>query len=475
MIDEIVLISELIMNSEFAKRVLPYLKIEYFESIENKHIFSIIKKHVYKYHKLPSLTAIAVMVDSLDNVNETVYENIMENLEEMKTHKPEQDPLQWYIDEAEKFCLIRSVQVALDKSLDIALNIKEGQEKKIYGIKSLIDDSLTVNFDKEIGIEYFNDKDIEKRWESYTEKKIKYKTHLNKINYLTGGGFEPKKIHVFFGDTHVGKTMTLSSLTAGFLKSGYDVLYVTLEMSKEDISRLIDANYTDIKINEISEQPKDAFLKKIHQMREKTKGRLFVHEFPTGNAGTNNIRALLDELKHKKRFTPQIIVVDYINLMLCDRYSDGNSYTLVKGISEELRGLAVEGSYCVVSATQTNRGGAKSSDINMTDTAESYGLPQTVDLLIAMMTSDTLREENILIMKSLKNRLFGIIGYKFPVKTHFEYAKLINCDKEHENLIKNQEQTKSLMERSSNIDKLKKLKVNIDNSKQNVDTSDVFD
>ena len=473
MLDEKVLLSELTSNKEYAKKVLPHLKTEYFESVENQHIFSIIKKHVLKYRKLPSLTAIAVMVDSLNNVNETIYANIMENLEEMKTHKSGEDSLEWFIDETEKFCLFRSVQVALDKSIDISLNIKDGEERKIYSIKNVIDDALKVNFNRDIGIEYFNDKDIEERWNSYNEKKIKYKTHIKKLNWLTGGGFEPKKLHVFFGDTHVGKTMTLASLAAGFISNGYNVLYVTLEMSKEDISKLIDANYTDIKINDIATQDKSTYIKKIKEMKQKTNGRLFVHEFPTGNAGTNHIRVLLEDLRYKKNFIPHIIIVDYINLMRCDRYSDGNSYTLVKGISEELRGLGVEGEYCVVSATQTNRGGAKSSDIDMTDTAESYGLPQTVDLLIGMMSSDTLKEENLLIWKSLKNRLYGIVNYRFPVRTMFEYARLIDCDKDHDEILQNQEQTKNLMEKSANLDKLKKLKVNINNNKNAAE--DLFD
>lgn len=268
-------------------------------------------------------------------------------------------------------------------------------------------------------------------------------------------------------------TMTLSALTAGFVKSGKDVLYITLEMSQENISKLIDANYLNNKINDITEIDCNKFKTELIKLKNKNVGRLFVTEFPTGNASVNNFRSLLDDLKYKKEFIPKIIIVDYINIMKSDRYSDSNLYVTVKGITEELRGLAVEGPYCIVSATQTNRTGAQSSDISMTDTAESYGLPQTVDLLIGMMTSDDLKEENLLIWKSLKNRIAGIVGYRFPVKTRFDFAQLVDCDREYNDLVKGEdEKMKNVMSKMKNRDKLKQLKVNIKKAKEINDDSD---
>jgi len=260
-------------------------------------------------------------------------------------------------------------------------------------------------------------------------------------------------------------TMTLSSLAAGFVNNGHDTLYITLEMAEEKIARLIDANLMDIKINEVQDMDRDDFVNHYRDRKNKKGGRLFVREFPTTTAGTSIFRALLDDLKYKKEFEPKIIIVDYINIMKCDRFSDSNSYTMVKSITEELRGLAVDGNYCIVSATQTNRAGAQNSDIDMTDTAESYGLPQTVDLLIGLLSSDILREKNLLIMKSLKNRLNGIVGYKFPVKTNFEYAQTFDCDPDHEFIVQNGDDNKDKLEKERIKDKLSSFKVN--NNKDN--------
>jgi hypothetical protein len=257
--------------------------------------------------------------------------------------------------------------------------------------------------------------------------------------------------------------MTLASLAAGFVLSGHDVLYISLEMSEEKISALIDAHMLDIRINELRDYPDDDFIERFRSMDKTGYGRLFIKEYPTTTAGSSAFRSLLSELNHKKGFKPKILLLDYINIAKCDRYTDGNSYTMVKGITEEFRGLIVEGGYVGISATQTNRQGAQSSDLDMTDTAESYGLPQTADLLIAMMTSDTLREENLLIWKSLKNRLSGVVGVKFPVKTNFEYAKLLDCDPQHEDIIQNDAKNKIVLAKEKMKAKLRSLQVNKDN------------
>ena len=466
---EHVILAELIKNKQYMKKVIPYILPEYFDDYIDQTIFKITRSYIAKYKNLPSYSAIAVAVNNMDNLNEAAYEKIINKIESLKSYN-ELNEFDWLVDETERFCQTKALENAVVKASEI---LENKDRSKFYSIKSSIEDALKVNFNRTIGIEYFAEKDIKERWDYYNEKKKKFKTHLSKLNYATGGGFEEKKLHVFFGDTHVGKTMTLTSLAAGFVKNGYDVLYVSLEMSREDICKLIDANYTDIQINELVTLGKDTYTKRLYDLKSKGVGRLFVEEFPTGNAGTNNIRALLDDLKYKKNFNPQIIIIDYLNLMRCDRYSEGNSYTLVKGVSEEVRGLGVEGKYCMISATQTNRQGAKSSDIEMTDTAESYGLPQTVDLLVSLNSSKTLKEQNILIFKVNKNRLFGITDYKFPVTTNFEYARLLDSDSAFDDMVTNKEKIKTAMEKSSNKDKFKQLIVNTKETKES-SIEDIF-
>jgi len=449
---ESIILSELFKNESYMKRVLPFLNADYFDSSADKYVFKAIKAFVYKYKKTPTFSVVASAMEKKRDLNEDLFANIGVRLNELQEYNEKND-LTWLIDSTEEFCQIKAFENAIVKCADI---IENGGNR--YSAKEIVEEALKINFNREIGIDFFSTKGIEDRFNFYNRIAIKYKTHIKKLNDLTGGGFEEKCLHVFMGDTHIGKTMTMSALAAGFIRRGYDVLYITLEMSEEKIGKLIDANLLDIKINEVQDLSKKEF---INFHRKITKhGRLFIKEYATTTAGVSIFRALLDDLKYKKEFKPQIIIVDYINIMRCDRYTDGNSYTLVKAISEELRGLAVEGKYCIVSASQINREGAKSSDIEMTDTAESYGLPQTVDLLIALMSSDILREQNLMIMKSLKNRLAGIVGYKFVTKTNFDYAQLFDCDPEHENIVQNDSKNKIIEEKERMKNKLKGMKVN---------------
>ena len=267
--------------------------------------------------------------------------------------------------------------------------------------------------------------------------------------------------------------MALVSIAKGYVQRGYDVLYVTLEMAEEKIASRIEANILNVEINDIGEMDERKFKSNLIAAKQKGYGRLMVKEFPTSGAGVSHIRRLLDELKLKKRFVPQIIVVDYINIMKSDRFNDSNLYITIKAIAEELRGLAVEGKYAILTATQTNRAGAESSDISMTDVAESYGLPQTVDCLIAIMSPDQLEENNIQLWKSLKNRLAGIVGWKWPIKTEFEFGRIKDLDTEAESAcgIINSEKTQTLVNKIRNKKKLSKIKVNIDES----DLSDLDD
>lgn len=451
---EIVILSELFQNKKFLKKAIPYLKKKYFESTEDKHIYSAVRKFIYKYRKAPTISAILTILQNETNINENVYSNIVDRIEEIQSFG-EKNEYEWLVDITEEFCRKRAFELALEECADIS-----DQGGNIFKARELITDALKVSFDHHLGINFFDMKDVKERYDNYNEKSVKFKTHIDKLNQITGGGFEEKALHIFLADTHVGKTMTMCALAAGFVRNGYDVLYITLEMAEKKIAKLIDANFLDIKINDMGDVPEKDYIKSFKELSKQKFGTLYIREYPTTTAGSNEFRSLLDDLKHQKDFIPEIILVDYLNIAKCDRYSEGNSYTLVKGTAEELRGLGSEGSYCMISAAQTNRDGAKSSDISMTDTAESYGLPQTADLLIGLMTSEELREQNLIVGKSLKNRLTGIIGYKFPLKTQFDYAKLLDCDPEHEDMIHN-DQKNTLMDKKQEMKaKLQALIVN---------------
>jgi replicative DNA helicase len=454
---ESIIFSEMMRNDQFFVKVVPHLKKEYFDLAEDRAIFNVIGAFYSKYVKRPTFAAVATIVDRKRDMNEELFSNIMDRLEEIKSYDEDND-LEWLVDETEEFCKRKAFENAIISAADI---LESGGNR--YAAKEMVDEALKVNFDRHLGIDFFDSQHIKNRFELYNRKNRKFKTHLDKLNYLTGGGFEEKALHVFLGDTHSGKTMTLSSLAAGFVRNGYDVLYITLEMAEEKIARLIDANFIDIKINDVADEDPESFHDRLVQAGKECPGRLFVREYPTTTAGVSTFRSLLDDYKYKMEFEPQIVIVDYINIMKCDRYSEGNSYTLVKGIAEELRGLAVEKKYCIVSATQTNREGGQSSDISFRDTAESYGLPQTVDLLVGMMTSETLRERNLLVWKSMKNRLAGVLDYKFPVKTQFAYAKILDCDPEHENIITNDQKNVLAEKKERQKEKLRKLAGKVNN------------
>ena len=457
---ELIILSELIRDEKYMRTVLPYLKPDYFDSNGDKIIFKVIHGFIQRYGKPPTTSAIATIVDRKRDINEGVFGEVAERLQEINEFSDKNDP-DWLVDSTEEFCQTKAFENAILESAEL---LENGGSR--YLAKDLVDDALRVSFNRSIGIEYFSDEGIRKRADYYKRKTVKFRTNIDKLNTITNGGLEEKALHVFLGDTHAGKTMTLASLAAGFVISGVDVLYITLEMSEEKIAALIDAHMLDIKINSLKDVPDDDFVDKFRTMDKSAYGRLFIKEYPTTTAGCATFRALLEELKYKKQFVPKVIVVDYINIAKCDRYTQENSYTLVKGTTEELRGLMVEGNYVGISATQTNRQGAQSSDLDMTDTAESYGLPQTVDLLIAMHTSDTLRDQNLLIWKSLKNRLAGIVGAKFPVKTSFEYARLLDADPEHENIVQNDTKNKVLLAKEKMKARLRSLQVNSNNSKE---------
>lgn len=469
--DQLVL-KELIENKNYCRKAIPYLYSELFSRYEDQLIYRGIKQHIVKYKNLPTYTTLKLFFSNLTSINEDSFENIQNRINEIENEKSEEHDLTWLIDETENWCVNRAFSNALIKSVEITKDPSKNKGEAI----DLMKKALTISFNPTIGIEFYNEDDIDERYEKYHEKRVKFPTHLKQLNWLTGGGLSPKTLSVLLGGTHSGKTNAMISLAMGLMENGVDVLYVTLEMSKEEITKRMDANSLNVPINDIDQVSKTNFKGGLMKKNKKTNGRLIVEEFPTSTANVDHIRALLEDLNIKKDFRPQVIFVDYINIMQSARFNEGNSYTLIKSISEELRGLAVEGEYALVSATQTNKDGQKSSNPDMADTAESFGLPVTVDLYIAIISNDDLIEQKIQLWKCLKNRLTGIINKVIPIRTEFQYARLSDMTRdevENRGLEDIQGLSGTLLKKEESKELIKGIKVNnIKKDIENLSTED---
>ena len=448
----------MVENPLFSGRVIPYIKDDYFDEFEDKTLFKIIRAYVGKYHKVPSYNVIRVAISKSDKFSEDQFENLMARVKDIEKQKKETYHDDWLLDETEGWCK----QQAIENAIVTASDILQDEKKPNTQVFDLVKNALAVNFDTHMGIEFFNEKSIAERWKAYNAVTTKFATNLVKFNLVTGGGIEPKTLSCVMGDTGEGKTNCMCSISADLVSNGNNVLYITGEMSEEKISQKHEANWMNVEINDIPDMEEESFKTKILSLKQKSYGRLVIKEFPTGAFSTATLRSHLEELKIKRDMIPQIMVVDYINLMRSDRFSDGNSYTIVKAIAEELRGLAVEYKIAILTGTQVNRTGAKSTNIDMTDIAESYGLPATCDFLWAIWSTDELKEANVQIWNPLKNRFTGILNYKFGVKTDFSYGRISNLSKQQsaEVVIENSAKTKQQMKKFHDKLKLKRLQVN---------------
>lgn len=398
---ETTILAHLINNEEYTKKVIAYLKDEYFQDKNQKLVFNLINNYIDKYKSLPTKEALFIDLDAVEGVNQETIDKSRKIIASLDSEESTQ--LDWLVDQTEKFCQEKAVFNAIMQSIRI-IDKKEGDLSK-GSIPKILSDALAVSFDTRIGHDYIED--WEERWEYYHTTVSRIPFDLEYFNKVTNGGLPPKTLSVFLAGVNVGKTQLMCHCAGNNLRDGYNVLYITLEMSEEEISKRIDANLLDIPMDDIDAIPKDIFKKKIDRMREKTKGKLMVREYPTSQASTAHFRHLLNELRLKKTFKPDIVYVDYINICASSRIRRGqaNSYEYVKAIAEELRGLAVEFELPIVSATQLNRSGFGSSDIDLTDTAESFGLPATADFMLGLITNDELEEMGQILCKQLKNRL----------------------------------------------------------------------
>jgi replicative DNA helicase len=397
---EFLILRNFLHNEQFTRKVLPFIKAEYFEDTSQKVIFEEILNFVQKYNQLATKEILSIEVENRKDINEDSFKqisNLIENLDDDPTE------IDWLVNTTEKWCRDRAIYIALMESIHIA----DGKDPKKNrdSIPSILSDALAVSFDPNIGHDYLLD--YEKRYESYHRKEEKIEFDLEFFNKITKGGLPNKTLNIALAGTGVGKSLFMCHVAASVLLQGRNVLYITLEMAEERIAERIDANLLNIPIQQLNELPKQMFETKVNSLAKKTQGTFIIKEYPTASAHSGHFKALLNELALKKSFRPDIIFIDYLNICASSRFKGGsniNSYTLVKSIAEELRGLAVEFNVPIVSATQTTRSGFGSSDVELTDTSESFGLPATADLMFALISTEELENLGQILVKQLKNR-----------------------------------------------------------------------
>ena len=394
------ILKNLIHNETYTRQVLPFIQPDYFEERIDRIVFEEISKFLDKYDKTPTKEVLHIEVEKRVDVTEEEYKSVEQLISALDTGESES---KWLLDTTEEWCKSRAIYLALIKSIQIA----DGQDehKKPEAIPNILSDALAVGFDQHVGHDYIGDSDDRFAYYHRVENKIPF--DLEYLNKITSGGISDKTLTIALAGTGVGKSLFMCHHASSVLLQGKNVLYITMEMAEEKIAERIDANLLDTNIKDIQELPEKIFNKKITNISKKTEGKLIVKEYPTASAHCGHFKSLLQELKLKKSFAPDIIFVDYLNICASSRYRSAvnvNSYSYVKAIAEELRGLAVEFSLPIVSATQTTRSGFASSDPNLTDTSESFGLPATADLMFALISTEELEGLNQIMVKQLKNR-----------------------------------------------------------------------
>ena len=397
---EQLVLKNLILDEVYVRKALPFIKEEYFSDNLEKNLFTVISKYFSQYNALPTKEALEIEVGQLDSISDEQHQNILALIRDIDNEKS--DP-EWIVDTTEKWCKERAIYLALMESIKIA----EGNDDKKTpnAIPNILSDALAVSFDNHIGHDYLQD--YEERYEFYHKTEDKIPFDLEYFNRITKGGLPNKTLNIALAGTGVGKSLFMCHVASTCLLENKDVLYITLEMAEEKIAERIDSNLLNCDIQNLNQLPQMMFNNKISALSKKTEGKLVIKEYPTASAHCGHFKSLLNELALKKSFRPDIIFIDYLNICASSRYRAGanvNSYSYIKSIAEELRGLAVEANVPIVSATQTTRSGFASSDIDLTDTSESFGLPATADLMFALISTEELEGLNQIMVKQLKNR-----------------------------------------------------------------------
>jgi replicative DNA helicase len=422
---ETTILRNLVFNEEYSRKVIPFIEPDYFEQRTEKIIFEEITQFIVKYGNAITIEALAIELENRTDLSEMEVKETREITSSL-TDAPADN--NWLEDTTEKWCRDRAIYLALMESIGIA----DGQDEKKTrdAIPSILSDALAVSFDNHIGHNYLED--YKERYEFYHQKENRIPFDLEYFNKITKGGLVNKSLNIALAGTGVGKSLFMCHVASSVLLQGSNVLYITMEMAEEKIAERIDANLLNVPIQDLVDIPKSSFENKVNNLTKKTQGQLIIKEYPTASAHSGHFKALLNELALKKSFKPDIIFVDYLNICASSRYKGSaniNSYTLVKSIAEELRGLAVEAEVPIVSATQTTRSGYGSSDVDLTDTSESFGLPATADLMFALISTEELEQLGQIMVKQLKNRYNDISVYKrFIVGIDRAKMRLYDCE-----------------------------------------------
>ena len=427
---ETTILRNLIHNEEYSRKVIPFIEPTYFEQRSEKVIFEEITQFIVKYGSAITSEALNIEVENRTDLNEG---EIKETRDICNSFNDSPVDHQWLLDTTEKWCRDRAIYLALMEAIGIA----DGQDEKKNrdAIPSILSDALAVSFDNNIGHDYLQN--YEERYDYYHKKEDKIPFDLEYFNKITKGGLPNKTLNVALAGTGVGKSLFMCHVASSVLLQGRNVLYITMEMAEEKIAERIDANLLNVPIQDLADLPRSSFENKVTSIAKKTQGTLIIKEYPTASAHSGHFKALLNELALKKSFRPDIIFIDYLNICASSRYKSGmsvNSYSYIKAIAEELRGLAVETEVPIVSATQTTRSGYGSSDVDLTDTSESFGLPATADLMFALISTEELEQLGQIMVKQLKNRYNDpTINKRFIVGIDRAKMRLYDCEQTAQN------------------------------------------
>jgi archaellum biogenesis ATPase FlaH len=422
---ETTILRNLIFNDEYARKTIPFIQPDFFEERSEKIIFDEIVSFITKYDSCATLEALNIEVENRTDLTAEEVKNINDISKELNDSPIDH---QWLLDTTEKWCRDRAIYLALMESIHIADG--EDEKRNRDAIPSILSDALAVSFDNNIGHDYILNSDDRYEYYHRTEDKIPF--DLEYFNKITKGGLPNKTLNIALAGTGVGKSLFMCHFASSVLLQGRNVLYITMEMAEEKIAERIDANLLNTPIQNLTDLPKPMFDKKVKKISSKTQGQLIIKEYPTASAHSGHFKALLNELALKKSFKPDIIFIDYLNICASSRYRTGtnvNSYSYIKAIAEELRGLAVEANVPILSATQTTRSGFASSDVDLTDTSESFGLPATADLMFALISTEELEGLGQIMVKQLKNRYNDPTIYKrFIVGIDRAKMRLYDCE-----------------------------------------------
>lgn len=428
---EHVIFSNIISNEDFARKAIPHLKAEYFHDQVDQKLFEVIDKYIQTYNRSPTKKTILIDLENTTGLGDDEYSRAVEEVKALDTTPSD---IEWLLDQTETFCQDKAIYNSIRESIKIL----DGNSKLGKGsIPQLLTNALGVSFDENIGHSYIDD--AESRYDFYHRKEERIPFDIDYLNLITKGGIPRRTLSLLLAPSGAGKSLVMCHMATANLLQGKNVLYITLELSEEMVAQRIDSNILDISLDDMMAIPKESFLKRVKRIKEKTVGKLIVKEYPTSSAGAANFRHLLNELRVKKNFIPDVIYVDYLNICISSRLKgnmDGGSYGYVKAIAEELRGLAVEFDVALISATQANRSGFDNSDIDMTSTSESMGPVMTADIMLAIIATEELLAMNQYMFKQLKNRFSDIERNKrFMVGVDKSKMRLYNVEETSQNSI----------------------------------------